>query len=87
MIQYYILPQRGHLRLQQLKPYLVKGNMIISIGGGKKNLNRKEILNLMVKKITTGWYSYSRTLFCKKDMYLSGQRRTFSIEHLQVEFL
>lgn len=87
MIHYHKLPQRGHLRLKQLTPYLVKGNMTTRTGRGKKNLNKKEILNLMDKHITTGWYSYSRTSVCRMDMYLSGQKRTFSIEYLQGEFL
>ena len=57
--------------------YLVKGHMTIPTGEGKDNLNRKEILNLMEKKITTGWYSYSKTAFCRVDLYSSGKRGNF----------
>ena len=69
------------------KLFLVKGRMTIPTGGNKNNLNGKEILNIMDKKITTGWYSYSKTDFCRMDLYLSGQKRKLSIGHIQVEFL
>lgn len=45
------------------KPFLVKGRMTIPTGGRKNNLNEEEIVNIMDKKITTGWYSYSKTAF------------------------
>ena len=64
------------------KPFLVKGHMTIPTGGHKNNLNGKEILNTMDKKITTGWYSYSKTEFCRMDLYLSGQKRKLSIGHI-----
>ena len=69
------------------KPFLVKGRMTIPTGGRKNNLNGEEIVNIMDKKITTGWYSYSKTDFCRMDPYLSGQKRKLSIGHTPVDFL